>query len=206
VDAVEPGDRLIVSWFDDTVHGDPEPISDRGAAKKRIRAIVPGGGTALYDALHATATRLAGLDGRRAIVLLSDGRDQALTENEPGSLHLFEEALATAHRSEAAIYAIGLGRHLDRETDLTGARSVREILTTLATETGGRAWFPERAADLGEVYRSIADDLRQQYTLGYVSTNAARDGRWRRIAVRVGRPGLTVQARAGYYAPGSAAP
>ena len=206
VDAVEPEDRLIVSWFDDTLHGDPGPIADRGAVKKRIRSIVPGGGTALYDALYTTATRLGALEGRRAIVLLSDGRDQALTENEPGSLHLFEEALEVAHRSEAAIYAIGLGRHLDRETDLAGTRSVRDILETLANQTGGRAWFPERAADVGEVYRRIAEDLRQQYTLGYVSTNATHDGRWRRISVRVGRPGMTVQARAGYYAPGPGAP
>jgi len=206
VDAVEPDDRLMVFWFDDTLHGDTAPVTDRGAIKARIRGITPGGGTALYDALYATATRLGGIDGRRAIVLLSDGRDQALTENEPGSLHLFEEALEIAHRSEAAIYAIGLGRHLDRETDLSGSRTVRDLLETFARQTGGRAWFPERAGDLGEVYRSIADDLRQQYTLGYVSTNTARDGRWRRIAVQVVRPGLAVEARAGYYAPGPGAP
>jgi len=206
VDAVEPGDRLMVFWFDDTLHGDVAPVTDRGDVKERIRAIAPGGGTALYDALYTTAMRLRDIDGRRAIVLLSDGRDQALTENEPGSLHLFEEALETAHHSEAAIYAIGLGRHLDRETDLSGSRTVRDLLETFARQTGGRAWFPERAGDLGEVYRSIALDLRQQYTLGYVSTNSARDGGWRRIAVRVARPGLAVQARAGYYAPGPGAP
>ena len=206
VQAVEPEDRLIVRWFDDTVHGDPKPVSDRRAARESLRGIAPGGGTALYDALFATARGLLELDGRRAIVLLSDGRDQALAENEPGSLHLFEEALETAHRSEAAIYAIGLGRHLEREMDLTGTRSVREILETFARQTGGRAWFPERAADVAEVYRQVAADLRQQYTLAYVSTNPARDGRWRRIDVTVGRPGTTVRARAGYYAPGSAAP
>lgn len=206
VQAVEAEDRLIVRWFDDTVHGDPKPVSDRRAARESLRGITPGGGTALYDALFATARGLLELDGRRAIVLLSDGRDQALTENEPGSLHLFEEALETAHRSEAAIYAIGLGRHLEREMDLTGTRSVREILETFSRQTGGRAWFPGRAADVAEVYRQVAADLRQQYTLAYVSTNPARDGKWRRIDVTVGRPGTTVRARAGYYAPGSAAP
>jgi VWFA-related protein len=206
VQAVEPGDRLLVRWFDDSVHGDPAPVSDRRAARESLRAITPGGGTALYDAVHSTAQSLLAVDGRRAILLLSDGRDQAFEENEPGSLHLFEEALEIAHRSEAAIYAIGLGRHLDREMDLTGTRSVREILETFARQTGGRAWFPERAADVGEVYRQIAADLRQQYTLAYVSTNPARDGRWRRIDVSTGRPGMSVRARAGYYAPGPAAP
>ncbi|HUD70364.1 MAG TPA: VWA domain-containing protein [Dongiaceae bacterium] len=206
VQAVEPDDRLLVRWFDDTVHGDPQPVSDRRAARGSLRAITPGGGTALYDALYSTATGLLAADGRRAIVLLSDGRDQALEENEPGSLHLFEEALERAHHSEAAIYAIGLGRHLDREMDLTGTRSVREILETFARQTGGRAWFPERAADVAEIYRQVAADLRQQYTLAYVSTNPARDGRWRRIDVTTGRPDLSIRARSGYYAPGPAAP
>ncbi|HKQ96593.1 MAG TPA: VWA domain-containing protein, partial [Candidatus Polarisedimenticolia bacterium] len=206
VQAVEPDDRLLVRWFDDRVHGEETPVTDRKAARDRLKAITPGGGTALYDALFATARGLLAADGRRAIVLLSDGRDQALEENEPGSLHLFEEALELAHRSEASIYAIGLGRHLDREMDLTGTRSVREILETFARQTGGRAWFPERAADVAEVYRQVAEDLRAQYTLAYVSTNPARDGRWRRIDVTVGRKDLSVRARSGYYAPGPATP
>jgi VWFA-related protein len=206
VDAVEADDRLLVLSFDDTLHGEHAPVADRKALKERIRAITPGGGTALYDAVYAVAGMLQEVEGRRAVVLLSDGRDQALTENEPGSLRLFEEALERAHRAEASIYAIGLGRHLDLELDLERSRSLRDILETLARQTGGRAWFPERAADLGEVYRQVAADLKQQYALAYSPANPARDGRWRAIAVGTRRPGLAVRARAGYYAPGPAAP
>jgi len=206
VDDVHPGDHVLVLPFDDTLRGDPEPSSDRSRIKDRIRAIEPGGGTALYDALHGAAGMLQGLEGRRAIVLLSDGRDQALAENEPGSLHLFEEALERAHRAEAAVYAIGLGRHLDSELDLRRARSVQEILETLARETGGRAYFPERAGQLADVYRQIASDLRRQYALAYTSTNLARDARWRAITVKVADPRLIVEARAGYYGPGSGLP
>ena len=206
VDEVEPGDRLLVLSFDDTLHGDATPLADRKAIHERIRAITPGGGTALYDSLYAVAGMLQNVDGRRAMVLLSDGRDQALVENEPGSLRLFEEALERAHRVEMAIYAIGLGGHLDREFDLAQSRSLKEILETMARQTGGRAWFPARVSELGDVYRQIADDLKRQYTLAYASTNTRRDGRWRALRIAVGRPGLTVQARQGYYAPGPGAP
>ena len=206
VDDVEPEDRLLVLSFDDTLHGDATPLTDRKAIHERIRAITPGGGTALYDSLYAVAGMLQNVDGRRAMVLLSDGRDQALVENEPGSLRLFEEALERAHRVEMAIYAIGLGGHLDREFDLAQSRSLKEILETLARQTGGKAWFPARVSELGDVYRQIAEDLKRQYTLAYASTNTRRDGRWRALRIAVDRPGLTVRARQGYYAPGPGAP
>jgi Ca-activated chloride channel homolog len=206
VDAIEPEDRLLVLSFDDTLHGDATPLTDRKTIHERIRAITPGGGTALYDSLYAVAGMLQTVEGRRAMVLLSDGRDQALVENEPGSLRLFEEALERSHRVEMAIYAIGLGGHLDRELDLAQSRSLKEILETLARQSGGKAWFPSRVSELGDVYRQVADDLKRQYTIAYASTNTRRDGRWRALRVTVGRPGLTVQARQGYYAPGPGAP
>ena len=204
LDAVEPEDRLLVLNFDDLLHGDRVPAADRASLRQRIEAVTTGGGTALYDALYQTAGLLQEADGRRAIVLLSDGRDQALAENEPGSLHLFEEALERAHRADVVVYAIGLGRHLDEEMDLAHRRSLRDILETLATQTGGRAWFPERPADLAGVYRQVASDLKDQYTLAYSPVNETRDGRWRAIRVEVRRGGLAVRSRAGYYAPGPA--
>ncbi len=205
VGSMDPEDRLMILSFNDDVQGSLEPIADRGPVKKAIDAIEARGGTALYDALYRTADRLAGLDGRRVIVLLSDGRDQALTDNEPGSLHLYEEALEKAHRSEVAVYAIGLGPHLDTEMDLRHERSLKEILDMLARTTGGRSYYPERPGQLSGVYRQIAADLKAQYALGYTPANRARDGRWRAIGLRTKNPELEVQARTGYYAPASPA-
>jgi VWFA-related protein len=205
VDAVDPEDRLLVLHFSDELHGAREPATDRKRLKQEIASIQAGGGTALYDAVFQTADLLSGSEGRRAIVLLSDGHDQALTDNEPGSLHLFEEALARAHRDDVAIYAIGLGRHPEGEMDLPRVHSLKEILETFARQTGGRPYFPERAGQLSGIYRQIAADLKQQYTLGYTSTNRARDGRWRAITLRVRNPDDEVQTRAGYYAPGPGA-
>jgi Ca-activated chloride channel family protein len=201
VDRVEAGDRLAVLHFSDTLHGDLEP-TDRARARQAIAAIRAGGGTALYDAIAHTADALATIEGRRVIVLLSDGRDHAFDVNEPGSLFHFEEALEKTHRAEATVYTIGLGRHLDKEMDLAGKRNLKDILDTLALETGGRAWYPDRPGDLTGVYRQIVDDLRHQYSLGYSPANRARDGAWRRITVRA-RGAVAVQARQGYYAPGA---
>jgi VWFA-related protein len=206
VEDVAPEDRILVLPFNDALLGEREPTADRSRIRERIRGIEPGGGTALYDAVHGAAGILQGVEGRRAIVLLSDGRDQALQENEPGSLHLFEEALERAHRADVAVYSIGLGRHLETELDLRRARSLKDILETLARETGGRSYFPERPGQLSEVYRQIAGDLKQQYALAYTSTNSVRDGRWRAIRVAVADKSLTVEARAGYYAPGPGLP
>ena len=203
VDAVAPEDRLVVLSFDDALKGDREPTTDRRTLKQRIASVVAGGGTALYDALYQTAETLTGLEGRRAIVLLSDGRDQALTENEPGSLHVFEEALERVQRSDAAVYAIGLGTRLDQEMDLERRRSVKDLLETLAAQTGGRAYLTQKPSALEEVYRQVAADLKDQYLLAYAPVNAARDGRWRAIEVRVKDPALRITARPGYFAPGA---
>jgi Ca-activated chloride channel family protein len=206
VESVDREDRLMVLSFNDVIEGLTRPAQDRGQLKDAIDGIRARGGTALYDALFRTADLLAGLEGRRAIVLLSDGRDQALTDNEPGSLHLFEEALEKAHRSDVSVYAIGLGRHLENEMDLERVRSLKDVLDTLARETGGRSYYPERAGQLSGVYRQIASDLKRQYALAYSSTNRARDGRWRSIQVKVRDQDLQIQTRAGYYAPGPETP
>ncbi|MBI1951575.1 MAG: VWA domain-containing protein [Acidobacteria bacterium] len=204
VDSVDPEDRLLVLSFNDDLQGGNTPVADRDAGKKVIEGIRARGGTALYDAIHQAAGRLAGSEGRRVIVLLSDGRDQALTDNEPGSLHLFEEALEKAHRSEVAVYAIGLGPHLDTEMDLRHERSLKEILDALARTTGGRSYYPARAGQLSGVYRQIAADLKAQYTLAYTPANRAADGKWRTITLKAKDPDLEVRARAGYYAPAPA--
>jgi Ca-activated chloride channel family protein len=206
VESVDPEDRLIVLSFNDDLQGGADPVADRGATKKAIEAIQAKGGTALYDAIYTAAGRLLGSEGRRVIVLLSDGRDQALTDNEPGSLHLFEEALEKAHRSEVAVYAIGLGPHLDTEMDLRRERSLKEILDVLARATGGRSYYPARPGQLSGVYRQIAADLKAQYTLAYSSTHRVPDGKWRTITLTAKDPELEVRARSGYYAPGPPKP
>src|SRR5205814_4294288 len=100
--------------------------------------------------------------------------------------------------SETAIYTIAL-RGTDTQTK--GFREAEFVMRTLAQETGGRAFFRAKVDDLNGIYAQIADELASQYTLGYSSKNARRDGSYRRIVVQVARPGVTPRSKRGYYAP-----
>ena len=105
---------------------------------------------------------------------------------------------ASAKRSDTAIYAIGLrqGEIARREF-----KEAEFVLKQLANETGGRAFFVTDARELAKIYQGIWDDLASQYALAYSSGNPKRDGAWRRIQVRLVRPGATARTKQGYYGP-----
>ena len=165
-----------------------------------VRQTEASGPTALYNALYIALKDLmrdkkAGELRRRAVILLTDGEDTA-------SLVSDEQVLELAKKSEINIYAISL--RPDRPQDrLRQAFSQAEyVLTALTRETGGRVYFPTSLTELDSVYDRIAEELRTLYSIGYVSSNSRRDGKWRRIVVRVPeREGITVRHKLGYYAP-----
>jgi Ca-activated chloride channel family protein len=106
--------------------------------------------------------------------------------------------LELAKRSETAIYTIGL-----RPPDLGRAtfKEAEYVLRSLAQETGGRSFFPAHVQELPKIYESISQELSTLYSLAYSSKNPLRNGAWRRIVVRVTRPGLLTRTRQGYYGP-----
>jgi len=159
-----------------------------------------GGSTALHNAVYIVLKQLekqkpATTDDirRQVIVVLSDGDDTS-------SLVTFDQLLDSAKRSQTVIYTVGLG--LEPITAMKGStRSDAEFgLRQLAQETGGRLFMLKRPVDLIDVYSQIANELTNQYIVGYLSTNAGADGAWRRVSVRVNRPNLQARTRAGYYA------
>jgi Ca-activated chloride channel family protein len=164
-----------------------------------IRRTSAGGSTSLYNAIYVSLKELGKEDAtpdeeprRQAIVMLSDGEDTS-------SLVDFDEVLELAKRSDTVIYSIGL-----RSRDIRNRRGFREadfVLRQLAQDTGGRAFFPEEAAELPEIYQKISDELSSQYALGYVSKNPLQDGQYRRIVVRIDRPHVSATTKLGYYAP-----
>jgi VWFA-related protein len=194
------GDEGLVVTFNDSVRVSQELTSDKEALAAAIRGAEAVGGTALYDAVYRTSSLLEAFDGRRVMVLLSDGRDEAANGLEPGSLHTLEEALDLALRNEVMIFSIGLGRALDQEGDLLGRESLASILTRLSESTGGRVVFSSRAGRLRKAFEEVAADLRHQYSLAYEPTNARRDGTWREIRLRTLRTDLKVSTRRGYFA------
>jgi Ca-activated chloride channel family protein len=113
----------------------------------------------------------------------------------------FEEVLELAKRTEVAIYAIGLKDSSEKGRSLGGFRESDFVLKQFAQETGGKAFFPTSADELPAIYGAVADELAAQYTLGYASRNTRRDGRWRRVVVRVERPNTIARTKQGYYGP-----
>lgn len=187
VDTLNPEDRALVIDFDEKVFLLQDLTQDKPALRSAVQSSKALGGTALYDALYASYRKLRGIEGRKAIILLSDGDDTA-------SKFSFKRVLDEAKVNDVLIYPIGLGTSI-LDVDL------RRVLKSLAEETGGRAFFPSDTEELKEVYDSVATELRSQYYLTYEPTNTVWDGRWRKIQVQPA-PGrdLDIRARTGYYA------
>lgn len=183
LDVLRPEDRAMVIDFDDQVML-LQPLTDsRSDLRDALMSTFARGGTAMYDAVHATLRRLSPERERKAIVLLSDGGDTASVLDR-------ERAVEAARTSDILIYTIGVGGGSDRSA-----------LKALSGETGGRSFFVNRADELGPVYEKVAEELRNQYIVTYSSSNTDYDGKWRRVEVRYTGPGdLTVRTRKGYYA------
>ena len=113
-----------------------------------------------------------------------------------------DQVLELARQSEISIYTISLRDNAAKD-DKDYSPAVY-LLSALARESGGRSYFPNSLSELDSVYDRIAEELRTLYSVGYVSSNPRRDGKWRRIVVRVpGREGLQIRHKIGYYAPAS---
>jgi len=196
---LRPHDLAQVVDFDTRVEILQNFTADAASLETAIRGTTAGGSTSMYNALYISLKELVKIQAKsdddvrpRAVVLLSDGEDTS-------SLVTFEEVMDLAKRSATTIYAIGLQ---SKESSLArGFREAEFVLRQLAQETGGRAFFPQRAEDLGGIYGEIADELASQYVLGYASTNPRRDGAWRRLVVQVNRQGTTARTKRGYFAP-----
>jgi Ca-activated chloride channel homolog len=162
--------------------------------------------TKLFDAIYTVCTDVfKGIEEKKAMIIMSDGMD-----NE--SLVSFEEALQSAVRSEAAIYVVSKTEAVRQLYIANSSQSAYNnipheafaqaelLLRKLAYETGGRVLSPNSFGELGNVYAEVDEELRNQYSIGYISTNKSKDGGYRRIEVRSNAPNAIISARPGYYA------
>jgi Ca-activated chloride channel homolog len=196
---LRPRDVATIIEFDTQAQISTPFTSDRTALEGAIRQTWPDGATALYDAIYIglkefEKLRPEGPEGetkRRAMVVLSDGDDTS-------SVVDLEDTLELARRASVVIYAIGIGVQ-PPPPSRAASRGAAFALRHIAQETGGRVFFAKEARKLSGVYQEIARELSSQYVLGYASTNIRRDGRWRRIAVKVRRENLVVRTKPGYY-------
>jgi Ca-activated chloride channel family protein len=187
-------DRALLVEFSSGVTLLQDFTDDPNKIAREIRKLTAAGGTALYDAIHMTCDeKLIREAGRKAIVIVSDGEDESskVTRNQ---------AVEVALRAEATIFALSVSK--GGFFGVGGATEGDAILKDLTAETGGRLFFPFKIDDLEESFRQINQELRSQYNIGFISSNPARDGRYRTIDIRVGEKGLKLNHRKGYYAPG----
>ncbi len=197
--AIRAGDRVTVVDIKDNVRVIHPLNEDAPGARAAIQATTPRGNTSLYNGLYMTLRELMkqrASDGdvrRQAIVVLSDGDDTT-------SLVSYEDVNELARRSGVAIYTITLRSALARNTLARSAGNAEAefSMKELSQLTGARAFFPTAITELAGVYGLIAEELATQYSLGYSPVNPRSDAAFRRIDVRIGRPGIRARTRTGY--------
>lgn len=194
-----PRDVAQVMSFSNRAQNIQDFTASRTELERAIRLTRAGGSTALYEAVYSalndlkrTVTKTPETVRRQAIIVLSDGEDTS-------SLIDYEQLMDSAKRSEVSIYTIGLRSKDDGPPH--GFNEADFVLRTLALDTGGRGYHVDDAGQLNGIYQQIADELANQYMMGYTSKNARRDGKWRAVRVTVLKAATGARARTGYFAP-----
>jgi VWFA-related protein len=196
IEASNPQDEAFVVNFSDEAFIDQEFTGDVSKLRDGLSHIESRGGTALYDAVVASADKLVA-DGKRpkqVLVIITDGEDNAST------LSLEQTIRRVQQLSGPVIYTIGL--LFGDEMSHAEVRHARRALEMLSTETGGIAFFPKSIEQIDQISAEVARDIRNQYTLGYRSTKPTTEPGFRRVQVNADAKGmgkLTVRTRTGYF-------
>ncbi|HXM61716.1 MAG TPA: VWA domain-containing protein [Terriglobales bacterium] len=193
--AGNPDDEIFVVNFSQDSYLDQDFTSDINLLQQALQKVSAQGSTALYDAIVASAVHLKNNTrvDRKVLLVITDGRDNASQET------LQEATRRLQQENGPTLYAIGL---LSDELQQSGTGA----LQSLADSTGGVAFFPQSLDEVDGITRTVAHDIRSQYTIGYKPTNPKQNAGYRRILVTAQAPGyrnLTVRTRSGYY-PGEA--
>ncbi len=188
---LRPQDRAAFYAFNHDVYLRQDLTSSLGALETAVRGLEARGATALYDAIFIAARRLEREPGRRVIIVVSDGQNTVSRVTR-------ERALEEVNRTDAIIFGICPVIRTEYDDFLPPPDNDFDLL---CRQTGGRVFMVTSLSELTTGFAQLEAELRAQYVLSYYSSNDARDGRFRRIEVRVKRPGVTVRARSGYYAP-----
>jgi Ca-activated chloride channel family protein len=193
VQASNPNDEIFIVNFNDEPYLDQDFTNKIDLMREALDRVDSRGGTALYDAVIASADHLAKGARREKKVLLvvTDGDDNESRES-------LEQAVRTVQNDKGpTIYCIGILSKEDRK------RTAKRALEALSIQTGGVAFFPENLEEVDEISREVARDIRNQYTITYKPSNPRTNGGYRSVKVVAHAPGyreLQVHTRTGYYA------
>ncbi|HSG39737.1 MAG TPA: VWA domain-containing protein, partial [Thermoanaerobaculia bacterium] len=178
---LRPRDRAALITFNDHPNLAVKFTNDLPTLAGGLAGLKAERGTSLFDTVVFSLYYFSGIRGQRAILLLSDGKDE-------GSRFTYDDALDYARRAGVTIYSIGLGDDVDKKK-----------LSKLSEETGGRSFFVKSADDLAGIYATIEDELRSQYLIAYQSNNASGGTGFRTVELKVGKPGAEAKTIRGYY-------
>jgi len=187
-----PHDKGRVGAFNDKIQFSASFTSDRDELASDLKELDYGNGTKLYDAINASVEELKGIEGRRVILVFTDGDD---TASNAGLGTVIDRSRA----EEVMVYAIGLESNY-----FNGARMVREKpdkgLRKIADETGGGYFELQKTDELAPTFTRVAQELHSQYVIGF--TPQSLDGKVHKLALRLKQPGMTARARRSYLASG----
>ena len=182
---MKPGDRAFVTGFAFDAKSSSPFVTDVSSLEAQVRAVPDAsGGTALYDAIVTGLYRFRTLQGRRALIILTDGEDTT-------SRTSYEEMLNYARSARVPLYFIGVGLSI---LDVSGTSKMKG----LAAETGGIAYFIHDIKQINETYAQLEKDLRSQYLIAYNTQGSAKDRTYRKVEVKVNRPGATARTIRGF--------
>ncbi len=185
-----PEDKGRVGAFNDKIQFSSRFTNDRDELVSDVKDLDYGNGTRLWDAVGASLEELKGIEGRRVILVFTDGDD---TESKTSLGHVIERARA----DEVMIYAIGLESNY-----FNGQRMVRSKpdggLRKIADETGGGYFELQKTADLAPTFTKVAQELHSQYVIGFAPTQL--DNKVHKLTVKMKQPGMTARARRSYLA------
>ncbi len=192
-----PDDEYFLVAFNSSAEVLQEFTTDISRLQNHLIFARTSGMTALYDAVYLGLETLGqGINTKKALLMITDGEDNH-------SRYTFSNVREYVKESDVQIYAIGIVDAYGSQLGL--GRAGRSNINELAETTGGRAFFPNSVYELEDITTKIAVELKNQYVLGYTSSNENADGEWRDVQVRIervpGLPRLTVRARQGYYGP-----
>jgi len=195
------GDTARIGLFGSGVRFGPRFTDDLSEHYALLSSMRPAGKTALYDAIITALEEVGVVEGRKSLLVFTDGDDSGPAQQ--GSESTMEDAVEAAKLSEVTIYTVGFtGWGPD------GSYSVnRPFLTTLAEATGGRAYFPEDIDTVKDAFADVQEDLHRHYRMAYIPAEnpgpepgAETDANWRPLEVRIkNRDDLIVRTRQGYY-------
>ncbi len=215
VRTLRPKDRLALAAFNAHPFLVQGFTDNRGLVEAALRRIPPGGGTGFYEALGFGLDLLSDVNGRKAMVVFTDGMDESLYGRfEQAADITFPEVLEKVKETDALLYTISLDSRqvhyglmaMSRDEPLVTPllEEAKAQLESISDHSGTPLYAPTRPGELKSIFAEIADDLKSRYTIAYRSNNPAKDGRWRKLTVKVANhPEFAVRTRRGYYAGGS---